>query len=87
MIFEIGSSSDFLTLIFTSGGNGEEMEREVRSDGETVELGGGGVNGGGVGAEGLVEKMSDESNLRHGNSWCCAQLTDTFRNLKTLVSV
>jgi len=50
------------------------MEREVRSDGETVELGGGGVNGGGVGAEGLVEKVSDESNLRHGNLRCCSEI-------------
>jgi len=50
------------------------MEREVRSDGETVELGGGGVNDGGVGAEGLVEKVSDESNLRHGNLRCCSEI-------------
>lgn len=50
-----------------TGGNGEEIEREVRSEGETIERIGGGTNGVGVWAECLVEQFSDVSNLRHVN--------------------
>ncbi|GAU16717.1 hypothetical protein TSUD_199590 [Trifolium subterraneum] len=50
-----------------TSGNEEEMEREVRSERKTIELIGGRTDGGGVWAECLVEKVSDESNLRHVN--------------------
>jgi hypothetical protein len=50
-----------------TGGNDEEMEREVRSERKVIQLITGWTDGGGVGAECLVEKVSDESNLRHVN--------------------
>lgn len=43
------------------------MEGEVRSEGEAIERIGGGTNGVGVGAECLVQKLSDLSTFRHGN--------------------
>jgi hypothetical protein len=60
-----------------TGGNGEEMEREVRSARKAIELIGGGTNGSGVWTECLVEKVSDESNLRHVNH---TQLLSQFAN-------
>jgi hypothetical protein len=50
-----------------TGGNDEEMEREVRSERKAIELIGGGTDGSGVWTECLVEKVSDESNFRHVN--------------------
>ena len=41
----------------------------MRSEGDEIECGGGSADGGSVGAEGLVEQLSDMSKvLRHGQS-------------------
>lgn len=50
-----------------TGGNGEEMEGESMSEGKAIELISGGMNGGGVRADCLVEKVSDLSKIRHVN--------------------
>ena len=56
----------------------------MRSEGDEIECGGGSADGGSVGAEGLVEQLSDMSKvLRHGQ--CCCWLHGCNSERETLV--